>query len=343
MLVSEFVRKEIVPQNRAHCAKWGVPDAKIGDIVEIPIANLGVSSDFKIEVRCDYCGDVFTTSVRVRNRYLRDSIIKKDCCKACRPLKVREGTQVKYGVPSTFMLPEVRHKISVALKEYVSTPKGRAHLETLAAAKRSLSQSVPGPFSNPEVRRKIQDTCIERYGGPSPLCSAEVRKKAKNTCEERYGVKSVIQNPTFMMKMQDTCIERYGVPNAMQNADIKQRALENRCNVVVSKPQQAVFDAVKSLGYTAKLNYRFGPYSYDIAVLDPKYKIDIEYDGYFWHAGRECHDSQRDAFSIQSGWHVIRFKARSGCNDVPTFEQVQNSIKTVLQDNPSVLVVELKG
>jgi hypothetical protein len=91
-------------------------------------------------------------------------------------------------------------------------------------------------------------------------------------------------------------------------------------NTNCSKPQVEFFNLVKVIKPDAVLNYPI----YDINVLldiaVPSLKIDLEYDGSYWHQDDKF-DSERDDKIKSKGWKIYRFRDR-----IPTEEEIRNII-----------------
>ena len=77
--------------------------------------------------------------------------------------------------------------------------------------------------SDPMVKDRIRNTCIERYGCESPLHSKTVREKIRQTFINTYGVDNPAKLQQVQEKMKRTCVERFGVENAFQSEEIKAR------------------------------------------------------------------------------------------------------------------------
>jgi hypothetical protein len=72
-----------------------------------------------------------------------------------------------------------------------------------------------------------------------------------------------------------------------------------------SKEQVKLFEMVKHLYPSAILNYPYKRYCLDVAI--PEMRVDIEFDGYYWHKGREEVDMKRQIELENDGWKVIRY------------------------------------
>jgi len=59
--------------------------------------------------------------------------------------------------------------------------------------------------------------------------------------------------------------------------------------------------------YEIKLNYPLSNVSLDIALFIDDIKIDIEYDGWYWHKDQQK-DRRRDEFLKSQGWKILELK-----------------------------------
>ncbi len=82
-----------------------------------------------------------------------------------------------------------------------------------------------------------------------------------------------------------------------------------------SKPQKYMFNQIQKVfpQEVVLLNYKVnkkvrGHYYLDIAI--PRFKINFEYDGNYWHSQEESisRDFIRDDFLKNNGWHIIRVR-----------------------------------
>lgn len=79
------------------------------------------------------------------------------------------------------------------------------------------------------------------------------------------------------------------------------------------------------------VNYKVCGYYIDIAF--PRRKIAVEYDGRFWHEGREQQDQERVDKLVRCGWRVLSIKADSGVPPVPL---VKRHMKMLSKKRPYV-------
>ena len=219
---------------------------------------------------------------------------------------------------------------------------------------------VEHPFQSEEIKEKKKQTCLEKYGVEHPFQSEEIKEKKKQTSLERYGVEHPSQNKEIKEKSKQTCLEKYGVEHPFQSEEIKekkkqtslerygvenynqtQEARENHSkrmknggavyalsfNQNPSKPQVELYELVKSLfPEESILNFpaqgKSGKsYSLDIAILS--LKIDVEYDGSYWHQDEEK-DEERQKDLENLGWKFLRYR-----DYIPTLEELRDSLNRI--------------
>lgn len=83
------------------------------------------------------------------------------------------------------------------------------------------------------------------------------------------------------------------------------KALKAAAGTKTSKPQLKLYEMVLAFYPNAKLEYEIFNKSLDIAL--PEYKIDIEFDGVYWHKNRVDSDKKRDELLKSNGWSILRY------------------------------------
>ena len=117
-----------------------------------------------------------------------------------------------------------------------------------AVKNRKPRRLTPNPFSNPEIRAKIREGHIKKYGFPYASQSPQVREKIRmtnlakrgieyssqdpvvrakinKTWETKYGTKGPLGNKVLAKKMRDTMFKRYNVVHSMQHAPSAEKGL----------------------------------------------------------------------------------------------------------------------
>lgn len=159
-------------------------------------------------------------------------------------------------------------------KEYICCSNGSCQ-----AQKRKLICQIEHGVDNwsslPEVRKKVEDTNIEKYGCKCTLQNEEVRKKQKETCLKKYGVEYAIGSDDVQKKIRKTLNDRYGVYTPTQSEEFLSKSIQSKYingNQTSSKNQRFICDCLDG-----KLNYPFKRYFIDVAFPDKK--IALEYNG----------------------------------------------------------------
>ena len=175
------------------------------------------------------------------------------------------------------------------------------------------------PMRNPEVKEKVNKTLKERYGG-SPMKNEEVREKFFKTMQERYGGNSPFCDEKIREKARKTLYTEGLVPT--------------------SNTQREVYNILKKLypDSECELNYPLSKLSLDVYFYYKNTKIDIEYDGKYWH-NDEQKDRRRDEFTKKQGFKIFRIKSR---REVPKPEEIKEKIEFLLDTDHFYTELTLK-
>lgn len=138
-------------------------------------------------------------------------------------------------------------------------------------------------------------------------------KKTELVIEEKYGVKNVFQLDEIKEKIKQTCRKKYHCEYYSQSDEYKAKNVSEKIResmmrngtVPTSKPQLELYEKIKSIYPSCKLNYPFGPFSLDMYLKIKDVKIDIEYDGWYWHQDKE-RDTRRNNYMFKNGLCVFR-------------------------------------
>jgi len=66
---------------------------------------------------------------------------------------------------------------------------------------------------------------------------------------------------------------------------------------------------------------------FGLDIIEPLKKINIEYDGEFFHKNRKENDSNRDKMLISLGWKILRVSS----NDVQKNKNITSSLKKCVE------------
>lgn len=84
------------------------------------------------------------------------------------------------------------------------------------------------PFAQSDIKEKIKQTNIERFGVDNPAKSKVVQEKMQQTCMDKYGVKNVFQSEEKKEKIKKTMIERHGSASIYGDPELRKKAIYNK-------------------------------------------------------------------------------------------------------------------
>lgn len=67
------------------------------------------------------------------------------------------------------------------------------------------------PHQAQEVKDKMANTCLEKYGATNVYASDYGKQKIKETCQNKYNTNNPAQAQEVKEKMANTCLEKYGI------------------------------------------------------------------------------------------------------------------------------------
>lgn len=231
---------------------------------------ISTSPNIKLQCICDHCGKEFVISCQKLTRSQGKSKAPTDLKKKnyqddlvlCKQCRVKHTNRIKYGTDNVLQNENIRKQVSITLKNRSDEEK-------------QLSL------------QKSKQTCLERYGVEYSTQSKRIKAKILSTIKERYGEQytSTAQVPEVKAKQIATLQQHYGkqYTNSMQVPEVKRKAQQSLFQnnaAPVSKIQKYIYDILYEQEENKDnivLNYLFGSYFLDIALI--KEKIDLEYDG----------------------------------------------------------------
>ena len=155
----------------------------------------------------DEIAEMFHTTPSAARSYLSHCGIKKGK-ELAQQAQERVNMQ-KYGVKSTFQLPEVKEKVKETLqKEY----------------------GVDNVLKVKKVRDRAKDTLEKKYGVRNCMQSEEIRERARATWKRNYGVDNPNKCEEVMQKRKKTLQETYGVDNPMKNPEFAKKQRDSKAS-----------------------------------------------------------------------------------------------------------------
>lgn len=110
------------------------------------------------------------------------------------------------------------------IAEFYSDKRSNASkYKTLCSSDTCKSKFRKEVCSNPETKRKREETCIKKYGFAHAISSPEIRKKRDDAYFEKTGYRSPLQNPEIREKLKNTNLKKYGYEHATQAPSVKEK------------------------------------------------------------------------------------------------------------------------
>lgn len=228
MLLNEYVDVKIGSHSIKKYKDLGYKFEKWGDTISVKVEDAPFNSRAKLLVQCDYCGEIFETTVFCYKTSIKT--INKNSCnnKECKAKKAKEANMFKYGVDNTSKLLNVQEKIhNTNLKRYgIKNACQNSEVKAKRDATMLERYGTTIPLKNKEILERTHQTNIEKYGVSTPMESYELKQHYQDSIREKYGVNWISQNIEVRQKQIETCNKKYGVDNPMQSSEIKEKAIK---------------------------------------------------------------------------------------------------------------------
>ena len=287
MLISnQLIEVKVTGRTLKHYKDLGY-NVKCLDIIKVPPEHLTDGSHCDVKICCDICGKEIT---RPYKQYIAYHTYGYDTCNQCKDSKAKQTCIDKYGVNTHMLVPDIQTKFQNIIYDKYGVDN-ISKLET--------------------VKEQKKQTCMDNFGVENPMHSEFIKEKIEQTNIKKYGCKNPQQNKEIKYKTELTNIKKYGVKNPNQNPIIKAKAIKTMTNngtVPTYKQQIALYKVIKTKYSNAVLNHPFSTCSLDVFVCINNIKIDIEYDGGFWHIDQQK-DIRRDKFLQSQGFKILRIRS----------------------------------
>ena len=191
--------------------------------------------------------------------------------------------------------------------------------------------------NNEEIKKikkeKTISTSFKKYGVESPNQSLKVKRNKEISSLKKYGVPYYSQTEESKEKSRNTCMEKYGVDHPSKTKEFQEKIHQTMINngtVPTSSKQIELYKKIKNI-YKENIceeNFILSNVILDIVLFIEDIKIDIEYDGWYWHQDKRK-DFRRDKFVQSQGFKVLRIKSGSL---QPTDQQLKDAINLLIKE-----------
>ena len=193
---------------------------------------------------------------------------------------------------------------------------------------------------------KIADTLQNRYGSSSLCGSKELREKARQSMMNKYGCKYAMQSIKGQENFKKSMKEKYGYDNPSYCPKLQAKAkatMYANGNVPTSAPEQKVIDMLITLYGEDNCHpgYPVDRVNLDCLLNIDGVKIDVEYDGFYWHQDTKEYDRKRNHWLISQGYKVLRIKGNKN-DEIPSIERLKEEVDYLL-DNHSIGYIDMNN
>lgn len=316
---------------------------KIGDSFTVKAEDLSRGSKQEIVVVCDYCGKEFKKAFCAYIKQRDDKY--GDCCFDCKSVKQKKIFLDKYGVENPSLVKEFqdKRKRTFQQKYGVDNPSLLRNVQEKKKNTLMMNYGVDNPMKSAIVQNKAKETCLNKYGCEYSFQNEEIKKKCKQAWMAKYGVDNASKSPIIINKIKNTWMKKYGVENIMELEYFRNKILNsfvsnNKCPT--SSLQENLYNMVKEIYKDCQVeeNIPEGGCLLDIVLYKDGVKIDIEYDGWYWHKNKQEKDKRRNYYLLNKGYKIIRVRSNY---DLPTVEQITNAVDLIIQNKKSVILIDL--
>lgn len=180
------------------------------------------------------CSKKCSTELRKQTNLFKYGGVAPACSKDVQQ-KMQNTTKDRFGVAHAAMSDSVKQKmLETSLSRYGSwytqTEKSKLH----------MSELWNDSEYRKNTRERIEQTCLERYGGVTCFADLNTYEKSRKTYESKTGYRQAFSNPDVQSKIEETNLERYGVRRPLQNVSIREKvSLTNLERYGYKNPMQA--------------------------------------------------------------------------------------------------------
>lgn len=217
-------------------------NANYNDIIILPIDKLWLNSNYKVNVKCDICGNEKKLSYATYNKNIKKHDIYT-CNNSCASIKNKMTCLERYGDVNYNNIEKVKETKILKYNNVNFNNREKAKNTNLERygdinynnrdkfKETSLEKyGVINPLLNDDVKVKVRKTNLERYGVEDSRSSDYVKQKRRNTNLERYGVELYVNTDEYKEKVKRTSLERYGVDSPNKVQFIKDKKVKSMLN-----------------------------------------------------------------------------------------------------------------
>lgn len=189
MLLTKKLIVGINYKNIEHFKNLGY-EVKCGMKIEIPIEHISEQSNKKVEVKCDFCGEVKT--IKYQSYIMNTDFGKRKyaCCEKCAVEKNKETNLKRYGVEFPQQNKEIRDKtVNTFIEKYGEDNISKtdffkqSYIETM-----NKKYGVDNGFQYEEFKNKAKQTMLDKYGVEYNMQRNEMKEQYLNGDKNNFWI-----------------------------------------------------------------------------------------------------------------------------------------------------------
>lgn len=328
-------------KNIKHYESLGYKFTHAYDEFVVPLEHLPRRTARKVVAICDFCGKEYLVSLDNYNGNKRESDLV--ACKQCHNLNVHKTIKDKYGVNAPLQVVEFKEKTKNTVREKYGVDNVVQSKEVQEKHQATINERYGETYVGAvdSIIQKRKETNLEKYGVENPIGLSEFREKSQNTMLEKYGVDNPTKSQYFIDKMKATNIERYGGESSQCSLEVRKKSydtLMQNGTLPSSKAERETVNIITEIYGKENVipQYFFDHLSFDCLLIVDNVKIDVEYDGRYWHDKER--DKRRDFFTMRRGIKVLRFVSD---NNIPTKEQIVQAVDYLVNTEHKHYIIEI--
>lgn len=193
---------------------------------------------------------------------------------------------------------------------------------------------------------KIANTLQNKYGSSSLWGCEEFRHRAKKSMKEKYGCEYAMQSEQGKEKFKKTMLDKYGVSNPAYSSELQTKAkasLYSNGTVPSSMPEKKMIKMlIQEYGKDSCFpGYPVDKVNLDCLLIFENNKIDLEYDGLYWHKDTKDYDRKRNHWLVSKGYKVLRIKGNK-YDSLPSIEKIKEKIDYLLNGH-SIAYIDMNN
>ena len=216
MIKNEFIKIKVSSGLKQNYSGLGY-DFKQKEI-DFKISDLKEVSNQRIDVICDLCSEEYNIQYC---KYVKN--IKRNGFYSCQACALKKRTEMMINNNLSLNPDSQKKKKETFIKNYGVDNPSKA--EKIKIKKKETCLKNYGAESGLQLRHKVKQGMLDKYGVEYPLQSEVIKSKMYEDLIVKYGVSNVSKLIYIKKKKEETCFSNHGVKNPSQNKEISKKQI----------------------------------------------------------------------------------------------------------------------